>query len=361
MSIKNFLVRLLFEKECMSLWGKILFPQNEYFKLLKRIIVATTLLLFILTVLDYNLLPISFGGSLLFSMVTITIALVTGVVNSLMLFSKYYYKHKSFSLYIITALILITTSLFFLVSINREIAINFYPNTFSYITSYRYISLRFITLLITILVTFFYDIIAVLINKVLTSNEQNIQSLSLLRTQLNPHFFFNSLNNIYSFSFVGDQRTPQLILQLSELMRYILYESNTNLISLEKDIDFLRKFCSLQLIKFDHVNFDFRVDIKKGDLKVPPLLILPLVENMFVHGTGGVTYPLIKISIYEEDGFVEVRTENFVGYSKNSDASGVGLENLRRRLDLLFPNNYSLKLHKESAIFYAHLTFKVEQ
>ncbi len=360
MNIKKWLINLLFEKDCMALWRKILLPQDNNFMLLRNIIITTTCMLVVITIIDYSLLNIPFYAIILLSFVTYTIAILTGATNSLILFSKYYYRHKSLRLYILCVIILISVSLFALVRINTFFAKEFSLDIVNYFYSNRYISLRFLTILITIIITFFYDIIAVLINKVLISNEQNIQSLSLLRTQLNPHFFFNALNNIYSFSFVGDRRAPQLILQLSDLMRYILYESNTNLILLEKDIDFLKKFCGLQLVKYDYSNFDFTVNTTSNGLMIPPLLMLPLIENMFIHGTTGVKNPFFKIEIKEHSGQIEVVTENFVGRSKNANSSGVGLDNLRKRLELLFPGRYILSLdNNDNTLFHAKLSFSV--
>ncbi|MBL7977457.1 MAG: sensor histidine kinase [Bacteroidetes Order II. Incertae sedis bacterium] len=360
MNLKKRLINLLFEKDCMALWGKIIFPKDNNFVLLKNVIISTTCMLVVITIIDYSLLNISIYAVILLSFVTYTIAILAGVVNSLVLFSKYYYKHKSLILYVLGVIILLCVSLSLLVSINSYIAKKFSLDIVDYFYSNRYILLRFITILITVLITFFYDMMAVFINKVLVSNEQNIQSLSLLRTQLNPHFFFNALNNIYSFSFVGDSRAPQLILQLSDLMRYILYESNTSLITLEKDIDFLKKFCALQLVKYDYSNFDFTVNTTSAGLMVPPLLILPLIENMFIHGTAGVKSPFFKIEIKEQNGQVEVTTENFIGRSKSTNSSGVGLDNLRKRLELLFPGRYVLSLdNNNNALFHAKLSFSI--
>ncbi|MEK7254955.1 MAG: histidine kinase, partial [Bacteroidota bacterium] len=187
--------------------------------------------------------------------------------------------------------------------------------------------------------------------------------LAALKAQVNPHFLFNSLNNLYSLALDRDVRTPDIILRLSQMMRYLLHESNVPFVPLEKEIGHLQNFVEMQRLRTgDEVNIEFSVQGDPGGKQVAPLLFLPIVENGFKHGVKGDTQgTFISIAleilanelIFKEENNrgiqdEEVRKAELAGIE---NASGVGLKNLRRRLELIYPGRHRLDVTEGIHVF----------
>lgn len=181
--------------------------------------------------------------------------------------------------------------------------------------------------------------------------------LGLLKQQINPHFFFNTLNNLYSLSLSQSAETPEVIMRLSELMRYVIYRGRDKLVGLSEEMDYIEDYIGLQQIRM-HKQFDLqmaRVGEEAG-LEVPPLLFIILVENAFKHGiepSHGACHLHIELSAGGDR--IVLRVENSFE-AENDKESGIGLENLRRRLDLLYPDRHELRLDQKDGIFIAELT-----
>ncbi|MCF8244354.1 MAG: histidine kinase [Saprospiraceae bacterium] len=180
--------------------------------------------------------------------------------------------------------------------------------------------------------------------------EKKTAELSALKSQVNPHFLFNSLNNLYSLALDNDERTPGIILMLSQTMRYLLYESNADFVPLEKEVEHLQNYVEMQRLRVgEKARISFEVMGDTTNKQVAPLLFLPLVENGFKHGVKGETEgAFIKMLLQVLDNQLVFKTENNKGevddIEKNSTTGGVGLQNLRRRLDLLYPNKHHLEI-----------------
>ncbi len=180
--------------------------------------------------------------------------------------------------------------------------------------------------------------------------EKSAAELSALKSQVNPHFLFNSLNNLYSLALDKDERTPGIILRLSQTMRYLLYESNADFVPLEKEIEHLTNYVEMQRLRVgEKAQISFEVAGNPTDKQVAPLLFLPLVENGFKHGIKGETEgAFIKILLQILDNQLVLKTENNKGtvddVEKGQYSGGVGLQNLRRRLDLLYPGKHHLEI-----------------
>ena len=171
--------------------------------------------------------------------------------------------------------------------------------------------------------------------------------ISALKAQINPHFFFNSLNNLYSLSLDEDKRVPDIILRLAEMMRYLLYETNAIKVTLEKELDHLKNFIEMQSLRADKIeHITFTVVGATKNISVVPLLFLPLVENAFKHGRIEESAPT-SVRFFLEIGNDELlfKTENRKKISSdkfNDNSSGVGLINLKKRLQLSYPNKHKL-------------------
>ena len=200
--------------------------------------------------------------------------------------------------------------------------------------------------------------IALRYNKV--EREKLEAELNSLKAQINPHFLFNSLNNIYSLSLVGSKKTPEMILKLSDLMRHVLYESRENFISLKKEISFIQNFIELQRIRLSDkttVRFDLEGDIQNK--LIIPLIFEPFVDNAFKHGPkllDNNAYISIRIKIEQDWLYFEVEN-NFEDHSPSKDKDhGIGLVNAQKRLEYLYEKEeYHLDINKKENIFRVQL------
>jgi len=183
---------------------------------------------------------------------------------------------------------------------------------------------------------------------------QNIQSeIALLRSQINPHFLFNTLNNIDSLITSAPKKASDSIMRLADIMRYMLYDSNTDLVPLEKEIDYLHSFIKLQLLRLrnqDFVSLNIKGDIS-GKL-IAPMLIVPFVENAFKHGDKSKNPGIIiDINVTNEKLKLWVSNPISIDIEKNKDRTGgVGLVNVKRRLQLMYKNNYVLDIKTDRVL-----------
>ena len=181
--------------------------------------------------------------------------------------------------------------------------------------------------------------------------------LSLLKQQINPHFFFNTLNNLYALSLKKDEATPEVILQLSELMRYVIYKGREETVKLSEEIKYIEDYCDLQQIRL-HKNLDFRFtqNIEDETIRISPLLFIILVENAFKHGIEPAENTCyLHINLESDEKGLTFTCEN--SYEEESDKPrGIGLDNLRKRLELRYPNQHSLEIIDNENIYRAELT-----
>ena len=170
--------------------------------------------------------------------------------------------------------------------------------------------------------------------------------LQNLKAQLNPHFLFNTLNNIYSLIAFDTDKAQNAVHNLSSLLRYVLYESSAPQVPLKNDTDFIKDYISLMAIRVtDKTVLNVEVDISDSGAQIAPLMFISLVENAFKHGVSASEQSKISIRISEKNGIVTCKTENRYFPKNNSDrsGSGIGISNLKKRLQLLYPNRYTLE------------------
>lgn len=190
--------------------------------------------------------------------------------------------------------------------------------------------------------------------------EKSETELVLLKQQINPHFFFNTLNNLYALSIKKDEATPEVILRLSELMRYVIYKGKERQVKLSEEIKYLKDYISLQQIRrHKQLDFQFEQEVENDQIPVSPLLFIILVENAFKHG----------IEVAENEAFLHLylksHNHQLVFCCMNSiegsstHPSGIGLTNLRRRLDLLYPGRYQLRLEQNDFTYKATLEIQL--
>lgn len=196
--------------------------------------------------------------------------------------------------------------------------------------------------------------------------EKTTAELAFLKSQINPHFLFNTLNNIYALAYTKSDAAPGAILKLSELMRYMLYESTgpanptaTNgtpyKVSLSKEVQYLRNLVDLETLRVPNAQVQFTVEGNTDLYRIEPMLLISFVENAFKHGTlTDPAHPLV-IHLGIRQGKLLADIVNKKNSHQKDTTGGVGLPNVRRRLDLLYPNQYTLRVDDDEQTYSCRL------
>jgi len=195
-------------------------------------------------------------------------------------------------------------------------------------------------------------------NKILETQLQlKEQELHYLKRQIHPHFLFNTLNTIYGFAIKQSKQTPEIILKLSNLLDYILYQVNKPKVSLKEEVLHIKEYIELERIRFqESLKVDFSATEIDENIRVAPMLLIPFVENAFKHGTLERGFLNIDIQIAIVGQQLSFRIENsYREQSGNSKNGGIGLENIRKRLDLNYADNYELKTEMSGNRYVAEL------
>jgi sensor histidine kinase YesM len=199
--------------------------------------------------------------------------------------------------------------------------------------------------------------------KNLELQKQNINSqLQLLKAQVHPHFLFNTLNNIYSHTQVASPEAPRMVAGLSDLLRYMLYECNQQLVPLKKEFKMLKDYILLEQLRYNH-QLDLSVSIPEDDenLLIAPLLLLPFVENCFKHGTSQVLeHPWVSLTISLQNSELKMKLVNGTAIERKKSLYGIGIKNVRQRLELLYPEKHQLKISETEDAFIVSLTIQLE-
>lgn len=191
--------------------------------------------------------------------------------------------------------------------------------------------------------------------------EKMAAELAFLRSQINPHFLFNSLNNIYSLAYKKSDRTAEAILKLSEIMRYMLNGSIGDRVPLQDELDYLQNYIDLQRLRSGNgVYVDMKVNLDRDNYEIMPLLLITFVENAFKHGVFTDAEKPVKITIAAADGRVHIKVENAKSHDNKDAASGIGLTNLRRRLDLGYPGKHTFDVADSENYYISELFLYVE-
>ena len=200
-------------------------------------------------------------------------------------------------------------------------------------------------------------------HKLFVESQRTTAELIYLRKQTNPHFLFNTLNSIYSLAHKKSDLVPDAIVTLSELMRYMLYETDNKTVLLEKEINYIQNYIALQKLRLNNIeNIYVNIHGETKNKFIEPLLLISFIENAFKYGTDykGKTHVKIKIQVEGNvlDFWIENRVEKFESDPENS---GIGISNIRNRLKLLYPDSHNLKILEKDQIYYVHLNLKLDQ
>lgn len=195
-------------------------------------------------------------------------------------------------------------------------------------------------------------------NQLTRLEKENAETrLIALKNQVNPHFLFNSLAGIYSLVLNKAPNAPDVILKLSGFLRYVLYEASADEVPLQKELDSLKDYIDLQILragKEASIEFSFPENCREA--RIAPLLFLPLAENCFKHGIKGASGPVYaKISFHMKDGCICAVFENSRGQAAEEEKGGIGLQNLRSRLELIYPGNFRFEIFDQKDSFRVEL------
>ncbi len=197
-------------------------------------------------------------------------------------------------------------------------------------------------------------------------NEKMRSELKFLRSQINPHFLFNTLNNVYALSLVNSEKTPDVILKLSDILRYMLYECNVPKVKLESEIKYIRNYIELERLRQSkNVVIDFDLEGECEEKTIAPLLFTPFLENAFKHGLnrtikGG--YIKIKMKIEDDDlwFFVENSKPEMKSELLKNNPGGIGLVNVKKRLNILYKGKYNLDIINTLNVYKIKLYIKLK-
>ena len=195
--------------------------------------------------------------------------------------------------------------------------------------------------------------------------EKIATELKYLKAQLNPHFLFNTLNNLYSYVITKSPKAPDMVLQLSEILDYILYRSQEPSVHLTEEIHTIENYIALEQIKYgERLHIEFEKKLSKNTISITPLLLLSIIENAFKHGVRDtIIKPKIKIVLEQFDSHIafnvwNTKTENRYNSKTDTYENGIGLANIQRQLDLIYPEQYTLEIDESDISFNLKLTLK---
>lgn len=193
-------------------------------------------------------------------------------------------------------------------------------------------------------------------NREIDMKHQNIEfEMKFLKTQINPHFLFNALNNIYALSIIKSERTPDMILKLSDMLRFTLYDSENKKVKLKREIEYINNYIEFQKLKNDS-DLNIRIDTSgcNDEFMIEPMILIPFIENSFKH--GNIDNPKkgwLQLSVKTLGPILVFQVRNSLPpIAINKDVvGGIGVENVRKRLDILYPSRYEMKIDKTETEF----------
>ncbi len=191
---------------------------------------------------------------------------------------------------------------------------------------------------------------------------QTMQSeLRFLKSQINPHFLFNTLNSLYALTLKKSDKAPEIVIKLSEIMRYMLYECNERRVPLRKEVNYLKNYLDLEKLRQgDDVDIKFNIIGQIGEQLIAPLMFIPFIENSFKHGLNNeISKGYVHLNLEVQNEKIQLHIENSKAPShpvqQHKRSGGIGLVNVRRRLELIYPDQYNLKIEDNPTNYAIHL------
>lgn len=306
---------------------------------------------------------LSFNVALMFAGLNTILGMIAFYLNSLLLFPRFFEKRR-FVLYLILNLLLLGLLSHIFFNVDVLIFQNFntepWPEGMPERTPERHIFAYFRIFSLLIFTTFI-SLIFSLIRKVQDqagkekqlSKEKSDTEIQLLKAQINPHFIFNSMNNIYSLAYSKSDQAPEAILKLSEMLRYVYYDCNRDEVTLGAELEYIRNYMAFQQMKSPHEqNIVLESEGIDLNFRIAPMLFIPFVENSFKYSKiEELQDARVEIKLTTEDNKLCFRITNTHPENGKSPGSGMGIENVRNRLALTYPGASSLEFKDENSSF----------
>ena len=219
------------------------------------------------------------------------------------------------------------------------------------------------SILIRVFVQLLMIVIAVGLRRIMRANETVVAELTWLKHQLNPHFLFNTLNNISSLTQIDPDKAQESIGQLSDLLRYALYDSEADKVPLTAEMEFMDNYIDLMALRCNELTkVEKSLERPQQSVEVAPLLFISLVENAFKHGVNARYPSFVRIGMRYADGKLLFQCQNSLFEKQGSDhiGSGIGLENMKRRLELLYPGKYSYKQQADENTYTVEVVLSIK-
>lgn len=294
------------------------------------------------------------------TIINLTGLIILTYVHLWYLLPRFFHKEKHLIYGVLVFVILLLTTIFrFVIGwgivsiLGWEVVSKFDPN---------YFVGMMLTGLFILLITFPLQLIENYFKKEELEQKLKTQQLEaelrFLKAQVNPHFLFNALNNIYSLSFTNSSKAPEMILKLSDMMSYMLYDCKTENVPLSNEIEYLHNYIAMQQLKKEgELNINFKTSGDFSSVKITPMLFIPFFENVFKHGNLEDTKNgWLKSELKMENDHLFFSIKNTSPKEKQQkEKGGVGLENIRERLELIYPNRHNLKIEKKEDFFAVEL------
>jgi LytS/YehU family sensor histidine kinase len=196
-------------------------------------------------------------------------------------------------------------------------------------------------------------------------NEKLSAELNFLKAQINPHFLFNTLNNLYYLAYTKSENTTEVIAKLSQMMRYMIYDSNHPQVLLSKEIDYMESYISLERLRLNNeIPIEFVIEGNVGNVLISPLIFITFLENAFKHGVSSNqpgAWVKIAIHVCDKKCIYTVTNSKIVkAKAEKEENSGIGLKNVNRRLELSYPNQYDLKVKDEDDKYMVQLKLDLD-
>lgn len=266
---------------------------------------------------------------------------------------KYFYTRRYFKF----GVALVFSGIFFVLSMRAYLFYVFFPEYYPYFNGhfpkfmqfniFQHIFYIYSTVAIVVMVKYIRRVNRIEAQKNMLEKQTIASELALLRSQVNPHFLFNTLNNINALIVRDPKRAYASILKLSEIMRYMLYDAKNETVLLKKEIEYINSYIGLLQLRVESPGFiKFDVQGYPEDISIGPMLFVPLVENAFKHGNKDAAPPGVSISMKIEDRSIFFEVANYVKQNPEvvDSTGGIGIPNLKRRLELLYPNKHTFNV-----------------
>lgn len=214
--------------------------------------------------------------------------------------------------------------------------------------------------MISTVVAFVEDWMKMKKDKQALEQQNTMAELALLKSQLNPHFLFNTLNSIYSLAYQKSDKAPDAILKLSEVMRYMLYDSEGSAVLLEKELQYLHSFVDLQKARFkENIYVDLLVEGRITNQLIIPVLLIAFVENAFKHGVLNDPADPVLIHVMVEGNELQLLVQNRINHQQKDHTGGIGMPNIHRRLELLYPGRHTLNIKENDTHYICELSLQL--